>query len=114
MAKEITTQELHKKLKSDEKFYLMDVRDSFNYEHNHLPQAIGLAWGPDFSEELPHVLPDKDAEVVVYGQNEACVMAKNAVEFLENEGYSNIYLYRPGFLGWMESGLGLDFVRRAS
>lgn len=111
MAKNITTEELKKKLDAMDKFYLIDVRDNFRYEHNHLPEAIGLEWGPHFAEELPHVLPDKDAEIVIYGSNEACQMATDAFDYLEKAGYVNLYLYRDGFSGWMEAGHGLEFGR---
>jgi len=111
MAKDITTEGLKKKLDAMDKFYLIDVRDTFRYEHNHLPEAIGLEWGPNFAEELPHVLPDKDSMIVVYGSNEACQMAVDTIEYLEKSGYTNMYLYRDGFAGWMEAGHGLEFGR---
>lgn len=109
MVKEVTTEELKQKIAQNEKFYLIDARSKDDFQHNHLPEAVNLAWGPEFEQEMSAVLPDKDAKVIVYGTNEACVMAKNAVEHLESAGYENIVLYTPGIMGWMESGLQLEF-----
>jgi len=109
MVKEISVQELKAKLDSGDKFYLIDARSAEDFEHNHIVEAINLPWGPEFTQKLPHVLPDKDAEIVVYGTNDACVMAKSAVDELNKLGYENLALLGSGFIGWMESGLALEF-----
>jgi len=111
MAKEISEKDLKAKLDAGEKFYLIDARSKEDFEHNHIIEAIGLPWGPEFEKELASVLPDKDAEVVVYGTNEACVMAKSAVDFLEKAGYQNLSIFSGGMTGWMEAGLALEFGR---
>jgi len=111
MAKEISADELKKKIDAQEKFYLIDARSAEDFQHNHLPEAMNLVWGPDFDKDMPEVLPDKDAEVVVYGTNEACIMAKNAVQHLEAAGYENVSLFPAGIMGWMEAGHALEFGR---
>lgn len=110
--KEITGKDLKAKIDSDESnFYLIDARSTEDFEHNHLPEAIGLAWGPEFEVGLSKILPDKDAQIIVYGTNEACVMAKNAVVHLEKVGYKNVRYLSSGIMGWMEAGHALEFGR---
>ncbi len=111
MAKEINEKDLKAKLDAGDKFYLIDARSKEDFEHNHIIEAISLPWGPEFEKELGSVLPDKDAEIVVYGTNEACVMAKSAVDHLEKVGYQNVSLFTAGMMGWMEAGLALEFGR---
>ncbi|MDD4995023.1 MAG: rhodanese-like domain-containing protein [Patescibacteria group bacterium] len=111
MAKIIKIDELRAKLDAEENFYLIDARSGEDFEHNHLPEAIGLAWGPDFEKSLPHILPDKDSEIIVYGTNESCVMAKGAADFLEKAGYARVGLFSGGMVAWMEAGYALEFGR---
>lgn len=92
---------------------MIDAREKEKYEHNHIADALGIAWGPEFEQKIQHVLPDKDAEIVVYGSNEACEMAKDAADFLEKSGYTKVKLFPPGLAGWMEAGLKLQFGRES-
>jgi rhodanese-related sulfurtransferase len=61
----ITRDELKVKIDRGEKFYLVETLPRATYEHAHLPGAINLP--PDQVRELaPKLLPDKNAEIVVY------------------------------------------------
>ena len=113
MASEITLKELKQKIDKAEKFYLIDARGREQYEHNHIAEALGVPWGPDFGEKAASVLPDKDAEIIVYGANESCEQAKNVAEFLQSHGYANVRIFSAGILGWMEAGLRLEFGRES-
>jgi rhodanese-related sulfurtransferase len=113
MVKEVSIEELKEKIDQAKKFYLVDAREKEKYEHNHITEALGIAWGPGFEEKIKHVLPDKDAEIVVYGANEVCEQAKNAAKFLDKSGYTNVSLFSPGITGWMEAGLRLEFGRES-
>jgi rhodanese-related sulfurtransferase len=107
--KEVSEKDLKSKIDAGDKFYLIDARSKEDFEHNHLPEAVNLAWGPEFNTDLSVVLPDKDSEIIVYGTNEACAMAKSAVDHLEKVGYQNIGLLSGGIMSWMEAGHALEF-----
>ena len=63
--KTISRQELKAKLDRGEALTIVETLPRAAYEHAHLPTAINLA--PDQVEELaPALLPDKQAEIVVY------------------------------------------------
>ncbi|MBU0648770.1 rhodanese-like domain-containing protein [Patescibacteria group bacterium] len=113
MTSEISLEELKQKIDKAEKFYLIDVRTREQYEHNHIAEALGLAWGSDFEKQVTHILPDKDAEIIVYGANESCERAKKAAEFLQSHGYAKVRIFSLGILGWMEAGLRLEFGRES-
>ena len=68
MIKTISRVELKQKIDRRDNFLLVETLPSTAYDHNHLPGAINLP--PDKVKELaPQLLPDKDAEIVVYCAN---------------------------------------------
>lgn len=65
MVETITREELKAKMDGGEKFALVETLPEMYYRHTHLPGAINLP--PDKVGELaPALLPDKEADVVVY------------------------------------------------
>lgn len=65
MTKEITRQQLKEKMDSEEDFYLVETLGEEQYNHSHLPGAINLP-PDDVRQQAEEVLPDKDADIVVY------------------------------------------------
>ena len=65
MAREITRDELKRKLDSREEFVLLETLPQEKYKQGHIPGAINLP--PDQVRQLaPKLLPDKNAEIIVY------------------------------------------------
>jgi len=65
MVKTISRLQLKTKIDRGDKFSLIETLPVTAYEHAHLPGAINLP--PDRVRELaPTLLPDKEAEIVVY------------------------------------------------
>jgi len=61
----ILREDLKAKLNRGDDFSLVETLLEKQYRHTHLPSAINLL--PDRVRELtPEVLPDKDADIVVY------------------------------------------------
>jgi rhodanese-related sulfurtransferase len=61
----ISRDELKRKIERKEHFFLVETLAPELYHHGHLPGAINLP--PDRVSALaPAVLPDKNAEIVVY------------------------------------------------
>ncbi len=62
---EILRDELKRKIDRREHFFLVEAQSPMMYEDAHLPGAVNLP--PDRVADLaPRVLPEKDAEIVVY------------------------------------------------
>ena len=94
--KEITVQELKEKKESGHDFFLLDVREGFEYMVSNLDgEHIPLG---DLQSRVDEIKNHKDSEV--------CVMCRSggrsgkAVEFLEKEGFSNIYNLKGGITAW--------------
>jgi len=65
MVATISRQELKEKLDRGDRFYLVETLAPPRYEQAHLPRAVNIP--PDQIRELaPTILPDKNAEIVVY------------------------------------------------
>lgn len=61
----ISRDELRKKIEEKAQFLLVETLPEISYHHGHLPHALNLP--PDKLKELaPTLLPDKNAEIVVY------------------------------------------------
>lgn len=61
----ISREELKAKMDRSDKFTLVETLAKEYYRHTHLPGAINLP--PDQVGELaPQLLPDKEAEIIVY------------------------------------------------
>ena len=62
---EITREQLKQKMDRREVFFLVETQSPMMYEDAHLPGALNLP--PNRVAELaPRLLPEKDAEIVIY------------------------------------------------
>ena len=65
MVKTISRTDLKEKIDRGDHFVLVETLARIAYEHAHLPGAISIP--PDQLKQLaPKLLPDKDADIVVY------------------------------------------------
>jgi rhodanese-related sulfurtransferase len=62
---DITRDELKAKMDREEDFVLVDTMPKMYYRHSHLPGAINLP-ADEVRERAAEILPDKDAEIIVY------------------------------------------------
>ena len=65
MVANIGSEELRAKMEEGEVFTLLEVLAPKYYRHSHLPGALNLPPGK-VAEMAPGLLPDKNAEVVLY------------------------------------------------
>lgn len=100
----ITRQELQAKIESNSAFYLVETLGETCFRHSHLPRAINLP--PNTTEQLAlTLLPDKNADIVLYCLDLECVASLDAAHALERIGYTNLYEYEGGKQDWVEAGL---------
>jgi rhodanese-related sulfurtransferase len=77
------------------------------YAQGHLPGAINIPH-TEVRELAPTLLPDKDAQIVVYCANEPCPNSGIATHVLLKLGYTNVRDYAEGKADWEEAGLPLE------
>ena len=94
--KEITVQELKEKKESGDDFFLLDVREGFEYMISNLDgEHIPLG---DLSSKMDEIKTHKNSEVVVMCRSGG--RSGKAVELLEKEGFSNISNLKGGITAW--------------
>jgi len=107
MLKQIDREELRRKLAGNARPVLVEA----------LPEKYWRDWRLPGARHLPHdgvdrlasrVLPDKDAEIVVYCASRSCQNSHIAAHRLEQLGYENVAVYPGGKQDWMDAGFPVD------
>ena len=82
-----------------------------------LPEKYWSDWHLPGAKHLPHdqvknlapaLLPDHDAEIVVYCASATCQNSHIAARQLGQMGYSNVAVYAGGKQDWQEGGLPVE------
>ena len=103
--REVTPEEVKAKIAAGEKPVLLDVREQEEVAQGVVPGARLLGRG-HFESKAEDVVPDKDAEVVVYCATG--VRSVFAARTLAELGYTNAVSMAGGFVRWRD--LGYDFT----
>ena len=99
--REMTVDEVAKRLVNGDKFLLIDVREDNEFADDHLPGAIHLGKGV-IERDIEKTLPDKGTELVLYcggGFRSAL-----AAESIQKMGYTNVWSMDGGYKGWINGG----------
>jgi rhodanese-related sulfurtransferase len=108
----VTRQELQRKMERGDDFVLVDSLGPEHYERSHLPGAVNL---PLESVDLaPQVIPDKDAEIIVYCMSKVCATSEEEARELKEMGYTNVRHYAAGKQDWIDAGLPVESERSDS
>jgi rhodanese-related sulfurtransferase len=82
-----------------------------------LPDKYWRDWHLPGAKHLPHdqvrqlaahVLPDRDAEIIVYCASATCQNSHLAARVLAQMGYVNVAVYAGGKQEWQEAGLAVE------
>jgi len=98
---EVTAEDVKARLDQGEALELLDVREQEEVSLGKLPEAHHLSRA-HFESRAEDVLPDKDAEVVVYCATG--VRSIFAARTLQELGYSNVISMAGGFSRWKDLG----------
>lgn len=78
------------------------------YFHNgHLPDAVNIP-PHQVLQRAERLLPDRNAAIVVYGNDAHSSNARIVLEKLAQLGYTNLLLYLDGIEGWAGAGLPVE------
>ena len=105
MVKNITREELKRKIDDKEDFVLADARESVEYRKEHIKGAIRLPMMIVAKRVNELGLDkDKDKEIVVYCRAVDCDASTVASKKLEELGFTNIFHYAQGIEDWKKAG----------
>jgi rhodanese-related sulfurtransferase len=107
MNRTITREELHRKLLSATRPTLVEALPEKYYADKHLPGALNLPH--DRVDALaPKLLPNRNAEIVVYCASRQCQNSHIAAHRLSVLGYTDVAVYPGGKQDWDEAGLPFE------
>ncbi len=107
MSKVITLQELRAKLDAGEEPVLVEALGPQYYEAEHLPGAINVPH-TEVDALAPGLLPDRNAQIVVYCSDGRCPNSGIASARLTALGYTDVRVYHEGKAEWRDAGLPLE------
>ena len=81
---------------SDEDFIILDTREQYEYDEEHIPGAILIPY-TEIDAKAAELLPDKNQLILVYCRSGR--RSKIAAESLVNLGYTNIVEF-GGIIDW--------------
>jgi len=103
--KQVSLEELKRRLDAGEKMTLVDVREKDEVRAGYIPGAISIPRG--FLEiQAEQKLPDKNARIVAYcaGGTRSALAAATLSEL----GYTNVETANPGFVRWKDLGWPME------
>lgn len=100
MSETITREEIKHKLDSSEPMILVETLPAKYFNAEHLPGAINIPHD-EIWEKAPQLIPDKEAQIVVYCASTECRNSLLAFQALRQLGYRNVREYVEGKQHWM-------------
>ena len=103
--KEVSLDEVKRRLDAKEPYTLLDVREKDEVRGGFIPGAISIPRG--FLEiQVEGRLPDKKAKIIAYcaGGTRSALAAKTLAEL----GYANVETANPGFTRWKDLGFPVE------
>jgi molybdopterin/thiamine biosynthesis adenylyltransferase/rhodanese-related sulfurtransferase len=104
--KQVSLEELKRRIDSGEKLTLVDVREKDEWRGGYIPGAVSIPRG--FLEiQAEQKLPDRNAHIVAYcaGGTRSALAAATLAEL----GYTHVETANPGFVRWKDLGWPTDF-----
>lgn len=102
--KEVSIEEVKNKLKINNDFVLIDVREDHEWQQGHIPKAIHIARGI-LERDINNKLKDKNTEVILYcgGGYRSALSAYN----LQKMGFKNVASMAGGIKDWLIAGYAI-------
>jgi rhodanese-related sulfurtransferase len=107
MPRVITLDQLRDRLDRGDPVTLVEALPPMYYEKEHLPGAANIPHD-EVDALAPELLPDKDAEIVVYCASGPCQNSGIASRRLASLGYTNVSDYAEGKAEWIAAGLPVE------
>lgn len=86
---------------------VIDTRSLASWAQGRIPGAVHIP-GPELADRAPSMLPDRDADVVVYCWGPGCNGSTRAAFTLASLGYHHVRELIGGFEYWAREGLAIE------
>lgn len=101
IVKTINVRELKNRLEQDPALTIIDVRELYEWQNGHIPEATHIPKGELFSK-ITSTFPDK--KKAIYLQCQGGVRSLDAAHSLIELGYEDVYSVEGGLNAWITSG----------
>jgi rhodanese-related sulfurtransferase len=100
--KEVTVDDVQKRLQNHEAFYFVDVREDSEWQAGRAAKSIHIGKGV-IERDIENVIPNKSADIVLYcGGGYRSILA---AESIQKMGYQNVSSMAGGIREWRQRGL---------
>lgn len=103
----ITKEELLGKIRQNECFHLVDVRDTPEYQKEHIVGAVHLLIS-EMTQEKVEALFNKHDLIVTYSLDIDCPAKNIAAKKLIDFGFRNVLAYQGSWMEWKEIGYPVE------
>ncbi len=104
--KQVSLEELKRRIDAGEKLTLVDVREKDEWRAGFIPGAVSIPRG--FLEiQAEQKLPDKNAHIVAYCAGGHALGARRG-HARRSSGYTNVETANPGFVRWKDLGFPME------
>jgi rhodanese-related sulfurtransferase len=103
----VTKEELLKKITHKEDFHLLDVRDTPDYQKEHIVGAEHILI-PEMKQERMEAMYDKKDVIVTYSLDIDCPAKNIAAKKLLDFGFVNVVAYQGSWKEWKEAGYPVE------
>lgn len=107
--KTISLSDLVTKIQSNSRSVLVEALPARYFAQGHLPSAVNINVG-ETQAKAPHLLPNKDADIVVYCASATCTNSDQVAVQLLALGYANVSVFKGGKAEWEAAGHALAGV----
>jgi rhodanese-related sulfurtransferase len=107
MTTQLTLSKLNERLGTNRALVLVEALPEKYYRDGHLPGARHLPHD-QVAQLAGKVLPERDAEIVVYCASSTCQNSHIAARHLIQLGYARVAVFPGGKKEWIEAGLSLE------
>lgn len=105
----ISAEELDRRLQREDPPLLVDTLTNDHFNQVHIPRAENACvFEVTFLDRIASIVPDKAAEIVVYGARGETRDADTAADKLLRAGYTRVSVLEGGLAGWRTAGLPLE------
>ena len=107
MTTQLTLSQLNERLTANRALVLVEALPEKYYREGHLPGARHLPHD-QVAQLAGKVLPERDAEIVVYCASSTCQNSHIAARHLAQLGYTRVAVFPGGKKEWIETGFALE------
>lgn len=87
------------------KLLIINVLNYNYYEDCHIPGSINIPHD-EFEEHIAEL--DKHHAYVIYCAKMACPLSRQCAQMLIDEGFTRVWAYEEGIIGWYQKGYPVD------